>query len=352
MKKAILLLCVAAGLLVLPVSQVLALHDAGVAHCNACHTMHNSENGAPIDPNSPNGNAYLLKDETASDVCLSCHGSRVWSADPMNPTKGAAGDFVFLTEDNINDGHGGANSPIVGAYAGHNINAPSKNSVPDPVLTHAPGGDFPSSMLGCTSCHDPHGNEHFRLLYGEGEIQDGLYEFSNPAPEAIGISRSRDEGTQYGHSAYLGGMSAWCANCHGDFHDAGASLVHPAGVAIGGTIATTYNLYNGTLDQQGGQAATAYIKEVPFEDPANTTMGYEGPTATSQVSCITCHRAHATSGPNMGRWDFAVTLLGEDGLESGSYAMPNPYTNPNQRSLCNKCHNKDVDDETTEIPWP
>ena len=27
----------------------LAFHDNGVAHCNGCHTMHNSEDGAPMN---------------------------------------------------------------------------------------------------------------------------------------------------------------------------------------------------------------------------------------------------------------------------------------------------------------
>jgi hypothetical protein len=57
--------------------------------------------------------------------------------------------------------------------------------------------------------------------------------------------------------------------------------------------------------------------------------------------CLTCHRAHASSAADAGRWDFQVTLLHEDGAESGSYQIPDPYASTNQRSLCNKCHNKD-----------
>ena len=34
-------------------SPALAFHDAGVAHCNGCHTMHNSQDGALVDPDSP-----------------------------------------------------------------------------------------------------------------------------------------------------------------------------------------------------------------------------------------------------------------------------------------------------------
>src|SRR4030067_648285 len=84
MKRAFLLLCVAAALVLIPVSQVLAFHEFGVARCSGCHTMHNSENGQLVDPNSPHGNGYLLKDETASDMCLSCHATSrgaVWPAD-------------------------------------------------------------------------------------------------------------------------------------------------------------------------------------------------------------------------------------------------------------------------------
>ena len=98
----------------------------------------------------------------------------------------------------------------------------------------------------------------------------------------------------------------------------------------------------------GAVAATSYIPEVAFEDAAMTTTSTAGPTAASEVSCISCHRAHATSAPNMGRWDFVVSLLEEDGVESGSRAIPNPYAATSattQRSLCNKCHNKDVNDE-------
>ena len=98
--------------------------------------------------------------------------------------------------------------------------------------------------------------------------------------------------------------------------------------------------------------ATAYLAAVPFEDAANTTTSTAGPTAASQISCITCHRAHATSAPDAGRWDFNVTFLHEDGVESGSYQIPDPYNDLNQRSLCNKCHNKDAGDEMPFVNPP
>jgi len=351
MRKLILLLgaiCLALG------GNAFAFHDAGVAECGGCHTMHNSEDGNLVDPDSPNGNPWLLKDATPSDVCLSCHAEglgAVFGSDPLAPPpEKGGGNFVFLLEDNINDGHNGALEPIAGHAAGHSINAPSKGVGADGTLSTAPGGSFPASALGCSSCHDPHGNTNFRLLYGPGSVQDGLFTFTNAAPDAAGISIFFGAESNSNHTAYHSGMSGWCGNCHGDFHNVGTTLKHPTDEGLGGTISTNYNLYNGTEDQTGGAQATAYLAAVPFEDGAMTTTSTAGPSATSTVMCLTCHRAHASSAPNAGRWDFSVTLLEEDGLESGSYAIPDPYSSPNQRSLCNKCHVKDVNDEIVVTP--
>jgi len=329
------------------VGNALAFHDHGVAHCNGCHTMHNSEDGTFVDPDSPAGNPWLLVDATPSDVCLSCHATRsgqVFGSDPLAPpNEHGAGNFVFLLEDNINDGHNGGSNPIGGYAAGHSIDAPSMGVGPDGVIGQAPGGTFPSTSLGCSSCHDPHGNPSFRMLYGIGTIQDGLYTFTEPAPVAEGLGLSGVESNS-NHTAYQDGWSGWCGNCHGDFHDDNGLLEHPSNEAVGGTVANAYNLYNGTDDPYGGDQLTAYLAAVPFEDLTNTTTSTAGPDANSIVMCMTCHRAHATSAPNAGRWDFNVTLLHEDGVESGSYQIPDPYASLNQRSLCNKCHVKDFND--------
>lgn len=340
------LLVLATGALVVAASPAWAFHDDGVADCAGCHTMHNSEDGQLVDADSPDGNPWLLRDDSPSDVCLGCHATRqgaVFSTDPLNPAKErGGGNFIFLLEDNLNDGHGGATDPISGDAAGHNLNAPGRGLSADGTLALSPGGAFPGSQMGCSSCHDPHGTADFRLLYGAGRLVQDFYTFTNPAPTATGISLSTSgagEGNA-NHTAYQGGMSAWCGNCHGDFHNNNTQLIHPTGSAIGGSIATTYGLYNGSSNLTGGNPATSYLAAVPFEDPANTTTSTAGPTASSQVSCVTCHRAHATSAPNAGRWDFNVAGLEEDGHESGSYKIPNPY-DVYQRSLCNKCHKKD-----------
>jgi cytochrome c553 len=375
-------LLAAVALLALWAAPANAFHDQGVAACNGCHTMHNSQNGVLMgdNPSGPGqGNYWLLLDSTPTDTCLRCHGAasrgyQVWGTSTATPLGGGAthggGDFVFLTEDNLNDGHRGATTPRPGYYGGHNVVSVDKAVTADPVLATAPGGSFPSEVLACSSCHDPHGTDAFRLLYGANRIVRGrrgdgtvfTTTFVNPSPSATGIALSAStwEG-ETNHTAYAAGMSAWCANCHGNFHEVGMSnLIHPSGTPLGATIAAIYNAYDGTTDCVAnppagglpcgtGTQATAYLAQVPFEDAANGDVtSTAGPTGTSTVMCLSCHRAHASSAMDAGRWDFQVALLAEDGHESGSLALNNPY-DANQRSLCNKCHAKD---EFDHLPTP
>jgi hypothetical protein len=354
MRKLFLItMCFAVALMLSGVAY--GFHDEGVARCSGCHTMHNSQNGLPADTTAladPLGHGYLLIRSTPSDVCLSCHGDTRGDEFPTSihtvtspPPQTGAGSFIFLLEDNLWDGRAG--TTWNGRTAGHNINAPSRGVSADVTLPTAPGGTYPSSAMGCSSCHDPHGNENFRLLYGAGPVTAGGVTFANAAPIADGISTSVAE-TNIQHNAYKSGMSAWCGNCHGNYHnESGGRLEHPSGVSLGGDIAGIYGRYSGTAKYNTGNPATSYLAAVPFEDGAMTMTSTAGPSASSQVSCITCHRAHASSAPDAGRWDFNVTWLSDDGLTSGSYPIPNPYPDlvtQTQRSLCNKCHVKDEGD--------
>ena len=324
-----------------------AFHEQAV-NCGSCHVTHNSVDGVPVVPGP--GNDHQLLAENPSDVCLLCHAQgagAVLGLDPlMPPPEKGGGNFVFLSEDNVNDAAGGMLDPIPGFTAGHNLVAPGHGLAADPRHVTAPGGTFPASELGCTSCHDPHGNGNFRLLYGTGPVQGGLASFAYPAPIAEGIDLEIGQESVTNHTAYHNGISDWCANCHGRFHDDGGMLLdpygqpfdHPSDEPLGSDRATRYNEYNGDADPTGGTFAVAYLPEVPFEDPATAIDSRSGPTIGSRVMCLTCHRAHATSSPFAGRWDLRVDLLAEDGAQSGSWPIPSPYPDLSQGPLCAKCH--------------
>ncbi|MDH3404370.1 MAG: hypothetical protein OEP45_12180, partial [Acidobacteriota bacterium] len=156
-----ILLLASVAALVLWGVPALAFHDEGVAHCNGCHTMHNSYEGEPVDPDSPDGNPWLLVDATPSDTCLGCHSSAnssrgVFDGDCSagHSLEKGAGNYIFLTCPDLRESTRGAVIP--GERAGHNLDAPGHGLVTDTTHISAPGGTFPALLMGCTSCHDPH----------------------------------------------------------------------------------------------------------------------------------------------------------------------------------------------------
>ncbi len=329
---------------------VLGFHSGGVGNCNACHVMHDSSEGSVVAV-APSGEPGLLIEATPSDVCLRCHAhedGEVLGTNPLAPpAEKGGGNFVFLLETNLNDAPDGATNSIPGETAGHNLVAPGHGLASDTRLSLSPGGTFPASEMGCTSCHDPHGNSNFRHLHGVGPVQGGVAVFSYPAPDAEGIALDSVGESNALHSAYRQGMSDWCGNCHGRYHDdvqtpvvpgGGEPLVHPNNELLNSGTRDRYNAYNGDDDPTGSTVATAYLAATPFEDPSSTTTSTSGAGGGSRVMCLTCHRAHATSSPAAMRWDFRVALLSADGVVSASYPIPDPYHSPNQATLCSKCH--------------
>lgn len=274
------LVIMAAALLTIGLSSMAyALHSGGVAHCNACHTMHSSIGGAVMTKAGGaatgtigTANAYLLIGATQSDTCLECHVSS--SANPssfhvatyplVSPLVqlSPGGDFSWLQypqaqATSVKDGHG------------HNIIAPAYgfNAESTSLGTGAPGGGtgnngYSKQNLHCTSCHDPHGKYRitditnayttqvtsgapivasssrpsdialltsgsgnalgtYRFLAGKNyaPVSYPSFPFVNAAPVAVAPNTyNRAEGSTDTRVAYGMGMSEWCANCHGLFH--------------------------------------------------------------------------------------------------------------------------------------
>lgn len=329
--------------LALPGTPARAFHGGGVASCGSCHVTHNSADGSPIVPGPAND--YALRSTTASELCLLCHAQSAGMVLGLNPLapppERGGGNFVFLLEENLNDAADGATRPIAGSAAGHNLVAPVFGLTADTRHGVSPGGSFPAAEMGCTSCHDPHGRSNFRMLWGAGTIRNGLFVFGAPAPEASGLPLTAGAVEGRGaHSAYVSGMSAWCGNCHGDYHRTVGTerFEHPNDALLTIAVVDQYNRYQGVLNPTSGSPLDAYLPEVPFEDVAAAVGSTAGPTSTSRLSCLSCHRAHASSAPAAGRWDFAIATLGADGVVSGSWPIPNPYGDPSQPALCWKCH--------------
>jgi hypothetical protein len=245
----------------------------------------------------------------------------------------------------------------------------------------------------------------YRLLAGYGYVPASNvaspFPFVNNPPLAIAPSEYNK--TEAGSGGVLGdkhkevrvaygsGMSEWCQNCHTNIHldnytsgAMGASgLRHPAGQ--GGILKTgqvgTYNTYLSSGKFSVPAGFDPYTSLVPFEN-AGKMAGYTNAGGTgsdiiklknaaannggdaanifvasgqSNVMCLSCHRAHASSFNSMVRWNNddtfitnanTTTFVDTQGrtnsvLQAGYYGrLPSDF-GVFQRSLCNKCHGKD-----------
>ncbi|MDW7712370.1 MAG: hypothetical protein SCH98_18030 [Deferrisomatales bacterium] len=375
----------AAGILSLGLASTgLALHDGGVARCEACHTMHNSHNGAIHDADliaQFTTGPMLLKGSDASSACLNCHASTTLSSYrvlttglspegiPAQRTPG--GDFAFL---------------LVGTSAerksmrGHNVIALDSGLAADTRdgMATGPGGDYPNADLGCHSCHDPHGKYRvdadgnvsttglpiskygsygegnsayaptgtaavgaYRILAGTGYLPKSLEDtpglaFVNQVPMALTKSTYNVANTDT-KVAYGSGMSEWCANCHGQIYNDNypTHLRHPSGDAakLPSAIVANYNAYVKSGDMTG-TFDTAYWTLVPFEKglgfaDRDTLAGFlttdetKGAAATDNVMCLSCHRVHASAFDHMLRWDDSKNLVASGGAypESGGLTV-------------------------------
>ena len=372
-------------LVALPGQGAAAFHTGGAGSCNGCHSMHRSEDGMQLATGS---GSWLLKAADASSLCLNCHAgpggptsASVYSFDGSALTPG--GDFYWLTK---TFSWSGGTSPA--ARHGHNVVASDFGLTADPNKVRGPGGNYPAAALTCISCHDPHGGAlrgtsgpiavsgsygedpaagtrqgNYRLLGGSDYVING-YAFTYDAPVARQNPARPFAESDTSHVDYGAGMSEWCANCHGAMLSGnhlvgGDSFAHPVGqdARLEGNIAAHYNSYIRSGDLSG-MAATAYLQFVPFErgttnaallDPTST----QGPDATANVMCLTCHRAHASAFVYAGRWDFTAELLanshpavGDSGATatdvSNSYYGRNLSVEfgSNQGSFCQKCHSE------------
>jgi predicted CXXCH cytochrome family protein len=294
-------------------------------------------------------------------------------------------------------------------------------------------GASPIASFACSSCHDPHGRTRMQTAAGAAAtpadisfvgpstptalkpiIASGSYGFMPDTNTAVGAYRllggkgyepasktgfpfpndppiavapnyyNHDESTSEVRVQYATGMSEWCKNCHSQIHSEGyvssfGGQKHPA-ASTAVLKPGQYNVYNQYLSTANYSTGTSfYTSLVPFEQGKTQTFtsmvtaannnGAVQATATSNVMCLSCHRAHASAFDAMVRWDQNATFLtngvaGVNGFEAGltnrvatetaagyygrlpgvaSAVSPGNGTvmGPYQRSLCNKCHGKD-----------
>lgn len=238
-------------------------HIGGRLVCSDCHTLHNSARGEPMryDASSVPAPA-LLRNATATAVCLACHGGERASAPSVvAPSNGdpPAGGF----------GVAGTSSPHALAT--------------QPVMP--PAGTV-AVVMKCTTCHDPHGNDRYRNLRpspsGTGRAS------SVPLVVNQGVTANgRNPGAVYtgANVRYVSGMSAWCMDCHDALTTVDTGHPWDKVIPPGSDFWTAWSSDFSLLSPP--------LLRVPVENPTGATA----PSPEDRVFCLSCHKAHGSPNP-------------------------------------------------------
>jgi predicted CXXCH cytochrome family protein len=334
------------------------------------------------------GGSFLLIGTDPSSTCLSCHevaglgtpssyhistanADMATGVPPKQRTPG--GDFGWLKKTYTFTVRG-TTTIENGDTHGHNIVAVDLGYAADATLTTAPGGTFPSSQMGCQTCHDPHGRTRrlsdgtlvngstlglktapiigsgsyntsatpvgdqaigvYRLLRGAGDTAIPGANFATSVIAVAPSTYNQTEATNQVRVAYgASGTNTWgnwCATCHPSMHSSG-NYVHPVDNNLGG-VANTYNAYKMSGDLTG-LPATSFLSLVPFAEntndltilrphASNTGTYLTGPGSSDKVMCLSCHRAHASGFPEMLRWQMEGEFITYNSLWPGTDTTP------------------------------
>lgn len=331
--------------------------------CSSCHTMHNSQNGAPMaDQSTPY--AYLLRSS-----CVGCHtgstGEKNSFGAPIvyhttNPAgQGgsktlAGGDFYWVAT------AGGHTDSM-----GHNVDGVAAEDAA--LLFIPPGWDTAATpgansdgqingggaswltQLTCAGTNGCHGTHNVPADAGiTGAHHGNTGGTSNQANSATTVGSSyRFLSGIYGlenadwnwaetnvtHNEYYGANSPAnrdlsnttygnkhttsysCAECHGFFHSKIDStsgggtpwLRHPTDIALPNkTEYASYTTYS--VEAPVGRST------VPASSGSTVTPG-----TTDIVTCISCHRAHGSPQADLLRWDYATMIAGGGGSDTGCF---------------------------------
>lgn len=322
--------------------------EAGVTgNCSNCHTMHNSQGGTNMQTgygSTSVAKASLLR----ANGCLGCHattGSGSTGAVPGAPivyntgVPGygdsqpdgkhiglAAGNFYWTTEGS-------------GQSRGHSLaGIPYVDDTTTPVWNRGSctGGCHQDGLKtqGCKACHVP-AHHKGATSGGWADAGAGYYRFLGPVPEhetegynKWGVRGYEDSdwqknASQTVHNEYSGeapttgyhSISTHCLGCHDDGSYPNDCPVFEAATLVWHTatmvLPTTYAKWDGYRGYAvGDNPPGPYSPMLPIARKIITS--YTSPSATvthggnDTLTCLTCHRAHASPYDKMLRWDNSL----------------------------------------------
>ena len=339
--------------------------------CVNCHTMHNSQDGAPMATEDDGTTArstpyeYLLRSS-----CIGCHtgdndGSNATpyvmssSAPTYGPDYDGSGNLItngttlaggsFYWVDAGDDSAGHNVSTLPSGNADDDLSSPPGFQA---SVTLPNGGTGPGSWTGSVTCAGVYGchgdrtvsgnmaaikgahhsnatgalttadtiGNSYRFLYGIYGNEDSDYEYQPTATahnQYYGTDRTGETDTDV-HT-----ISYFCAECHGDFHNGSGNLTpsggswgspwlrHPTDYDMGNTAATSE--YRGYVGADGATAGQYNIVAPVASHTVTSVISSVSFNDDTIVMCLSCHRAHGTKYSDILRWDYSKMVAGNAG---------------------------------------
>lgn len=273
------------------------VHAVIEAVCSNCHVSHDFQAALPGIFNGD-----------GKDDCIGCH------MDPDMQNLKASFDSGLPPQVNTK------NTPLAAGWfydIGDGAQDASMHNISG-VLTEdltlgltPPGGTELTGLMTCTTCHrlpNHHASNpgmvttNYRFLSGISGKGDQYWELS---PSATSHNQYKGEEKTRGVSlTQTDTMSAFCARCHGDFHnqiDKNTTNYgqiwtrHPIGVDVA-SLSGEYSAYV-TYNPLAPVGSTSVSQTI-----VNTVQN----AGNGLVTCVSCHRAHGSDYPDLLRWDPAL----------------------------------------------
>jgi hypothetical protein len=311
--------------------------------CSNCHTMHASQNGVAGTPHDTllvgTGCVGCHADQTVDNLATGKGNNAVGAPQVDNVATAPTG---FINNAGYFDFTAGSSS--------HQHNVAGIQAADTAMIaagsTQAPGGTFSlgagaNPALTCADCHGGSGGHHgsgastYRLLAGANATTSAQTDYGAIAAGAAVTSGTRSEVTYNATD-----MNAFCATCHGTFHQsadptsaagnqrgavAGTWIRHPTDVSFaaqkalgvgltpslqeGNAVSFAGNnaVVVGTITASGATDGLMCLScHVPHGGPYNDLLAFQynatnnaaGDT-TRSVGCETCHSYGAAAGTGM-----------------------------------------------------
>lgn len=302
--------------------------------CSNCHTMHNSQGSSSMATGGPHP-VLLLNN------CIGCHTG---TDDPLDNSNGTP--YVMSSSSGFGD-----DFCLAGGFFPTSIgtgNNDDNHHGVDGSQTNAPAGfdgtdntwyTGTTNGLGCAGSNGCHGNETdlgdmdgikgghhntaltYRMLYSSygggsarpvcGSPSEDYEEAIIQIPTTTVVRSSAGQNVNIYSAGTVGGseatISELCAKCHGLFHGEN-------GISGNGTTNASSEWIRHPSDTElpaGWEMAGTYAFD--GADAKNNPFGYNNATYTAnntQVTCLSCHRAHGTDNNDLLRWSYGEQLAG------------------------------------------